>query len=193
IALDAASGAQVWSHQYGANGCVDSNGSACYTTSSPAIDPNRLYVYSYGLDGNVHKYRVGNGAEVVTGGWPQGTTLKGDTEKGSSALAIASSGGVSYLYVVHGGYPGDAGDYQGHVTAIDLATGAQRVFNAMCSGQTVHLTKTMPGCAGRQTAVWSRPGVVYDSGTNRVFFGTGNSSFGGFDGANYWSESVLAI
>jgi Putative Ig domain/PQQ-like domain len=194
FALDASSGATVWTHQYGAGSCIDSNGGTCYTTSSPAIDPNRLYVYSYGLDGNVHKYQVGDGTEILTGGWPQVTTLKGDTEKGSSALAIATSGATTYLYVTHGGYPGDAGDYQGHVTAINLATGTQKVFNAMCSDQTVHLTKTTPDCAaGRQTAVWARPGVVYDSGTDRIFFGTGNSSNGGYDGVKYWSESVLAI
>jgi hypothetical protein len=193
ISLDASNGSQVWSQQYGPNGCVDSNGSACYTTSSPAIDPNRLYVYSYGLDGYVHKYQVGDGVEITSGGWPQLTTSKGDTEKGSSALAIAASGGTTYLYVTHGGYPGDAGDYQGHVTAINLATGAQKVFNAMCSDQAAHLTKTTPGCAGKQTAIWARPGVVYDGGTDRIFFGTGNSSNGGFDGVAYWSESVLAI
>jgi len=193
IALAASNGSQVWSQQYGPNGCVDSNGGTCYTTSSPAIDPNRLYVYSYGLDGYVHKHQVGDGVEITSDGWPQLTTLKGDTEKGSSALAIATSGGTTYLYVTHGGYPGDAGDYQGHVTAINLATGAQKVFNAMCSDQAAHLTKTTPGCAGRQTAIWARPGVVYDSGTDRIFFGTGNSSNGGFDGVGYWSESVLAI
>src|SRR5215472_3990390 len=194
VALDAHTGTSIWSHQNGPGTCKINNGSAtCYTTSSPAIDPNRLFVYSYGLDGYVHKYQVADGAEITAGGWPQLTTLKGDTEKGSSALAIATSTGTTYLYVTHGGYPGDAGDYQGHVTAINLATGAQKVFNAMCSGQTVHLTKTSPDCAGQQTAVWSRPGVVYDSGTDRIFFGTGNSSNGGFDAINYWSESVLAI
>ena len=71
-------------------------------------------------------------------GWPQPTTLKGFDEKGSSALAIATSNGTTYLYVVHGGYPGDNGDYQGHVTAINLGTGAQKVFNAACSDQAVH-------------------------------------------------------
>jgi hypothetical protein len=193
IAFDASNGSQVWSQQYAANGCIDSNGGTCYTTSSPAIDPNRLYVYSYGLDGYVHKYQVGDGVEITGAGWPQLTTLKGDTEKGSSALAIAMSGGATYLYVTHGGYPGDAGDYQGHVTAINLASGAQNVFNAMCSDQTAHLTKSTPGCVGRQTAIWARPGVVYDVGTDRIFFGTGNSSNGGFDGVKYWSESVLSI
>jgi hypothetical protein len=201
VALDAQSGATVWSHQYGPNGCKINNGSSdCYTTSSPAIDPNRQYVYSYGLDGNVHKYQVGDGTEIITGGWPQLTTLKGYDEKGSSALSTATSGGVTYLYVTHGGYPGDGGDYQGHVTAINLATGAQKVFNAACSDQAAHLYHlgggTAPTCATRQNAIWSRPGVIYDAGTNRIFMGTGNAfttGAGRFDGNHNWSESVIAL
>ena len=140
IAIDAQNGATVWSHQYGPGPCrINNIGGACFTTSSPAIDPNRLYVYSYGLDGYVHKYQVGDGTEIITGGWPQITTLKGFDEKGSSALSTATSAGTTYLYVTHGGYPGDSGDYQGHLTAINLATGAQEVFNAACSDQAAHL------------------------------------------------------
>ncbi len=155
IALDAATGAIVWSHQYGPGTCkINNGGGACYTTSSPAIDPNRLYVYSYGLDGFVHKYQVGNGTEIMTGGWPQLTTLKGFDEKGSSAISFATSAGVTYLYVVHGGYPGDNGDYQGHVTAINLATGSQMVFNAACSDFAVHFKPMWrwhrPTCASQR-------------------------------------------
>ncbi len=128
IALDAQTGAVIWNHVNGPGTCTINNGaSACYTASSPAIDPNRLYVYSYGLDGKVHKYQVGDGTEITTGGWPQTATLKGYDEKGSSALGIATSGGVTRLYVTHGGYPGDNGDYQGHVTAINLSNGTQKV------------------------------------------------------------------
>ena len=201
IALDAQTGATVWSHQYGPGACqINNSGGACYTTSSPAIDPNRLYVYSYGLDGNVHKYQVGDGTEILTGGWPQSATLKGYDEKGSSALSIATSAGATYLYVTHGGYPGDNGDYQGHVTAINLATGAQNVFNAACSDQAVHLRAfgggVPPTCATRQNAIWSRPGVIYDAGTDRIFMGTGNAfngTPGQFDGIHNWSESVIAL
>src|SRR5580765_34707 len=197
VALDAATGTQVWSRQYAAGTCkINNGGGACYTTSSPAIDPNRLYVYSYGLDGYVHKYQVGDGTEIVTGGWPQLATLKGFHEKCASALAIATaSGGATYLYVVNGGYPGDAGDYQGHVTAINLADGTQKVFNANCSDQTVHLVvaPSVPNCSQPQTAVWSRPGVIYDSVTNRIFMGTGNGLFDGNSGGHDWGDSVIAV
>src|SRR5450631_2000389 len=201
IALDAQTGGTAWSHQYGPGTCkINNSGGACYTTSSPAIDPNRQYVYSYGLDGNVHKYQVGDGTEIMTGGWPQSTTLKGYDEKGSSALSFAMSAGATYLYVAHGGYPGDNGDYQGHVTAINLATGAQNVFNAACSDQAAHLRAfnggVSPTCSTHQNAIWSRPGVIYDAGTDRIFMGTGNAfngTPGQFDGNHNWSESVIAL
>ena len=195
VALDAHTGAQIWDKQHPADGCLINGGpSVCYTTSSPAIDPNRRFVYSYGLDGRAHKHQVGDGTEVTSGGWPELATLKGGSEKGSSALTIATTrGGTTYLYVANGGYPGDAGDYQGHVTAINLATGQQGVFNATCSDQPVHFVAgpAVPSCPFVQTAVWNRPGVVYDSATDRLYTATGN---GTFDPAKHaWGDSVLAI
>ena len=54
-------------------------------------------------------------------------------ERRRRGLTIANSGGVNWLYVVTDGYIGDGGDYQGHVTTINLSTGAQVVFNTLCS------------------------------------------------------------
>ena len=117
IAIDAASGAVRWSKPHGPGTCkINNAGGPCYTTSTPAIDPNGTYVYSYGLDGFVHKHRITDGVEITTGGWPELAALKPFDEKGSSALALATVGSHVYLYVVHGGYPGDNGDYQGHLT-----------------------------------------------------------------------------
>jgi hypothetical protein len=186
-ALDAATGGLVWSHQpaTGPN----------YTTSSPAIDPNRQYVYSYGLEGRVHKYQVGDGTEITAGGWPELATLKPSVEKESPGLAVAvAANGTPYLYVANGGYPGDAGDYQGHVTAVDLATGAQRVFNANCSDQPVHFTLGgSPDCAAVQSAIWARAGVVYDAVSDRIFMATGNGSFNANTGGHNWGDSVFAL
>src|SRR5215813_645947 len=178
VALDAHTGTSIWSHQNGPGTCKINNGSTtCYTTSSPAIDPNRLYVYSYGLDGKVHKYQVGDGTEITTGGWPETATLKGFDEKGSPALNFATTpGGTTYLYMANGGYPGDGGDYQGHITAIKLSDGSQKVFNSLCSDQTVHFVETpgSPDCVGHvQSAIWSRASVIYDGVTGRIFMATG--------------------
>ena len=190
-ASDAHSGTQVWTQQNGPGSCVINYNAfrgACYTTSSPAIDPNGQFVYSYGLDGKAHKYTIGTGVEVTSLGWPQVTTLKPADEKGSSALAIATArNGSSHLYVANGGYPGDAGNYQGHVTTINLATGAQTVFNTLCSDKTTHLNTD---CSKVQSAVWARPGITYDAATDKIYFTTGNSTF---DGTHNFGDTVLAL
>ena len=196
VALDAATGTTAWSHTNGPGTCKINNGSTtCYTTSSPAIDPNRQFVYSYGLDGFVHKYQVGDGTEILTQGWPQVTTLKAFDEKNASALAWATTGGTTYLYSVNGGYPGDNGDYQGHVTAIDLATGTQNVFNVLCSNQTVHLARqpAAPNCGSARSAIWARGGVTYHAPLNRLFMATGNGNFNGSTGGFNWGDSIVAI
>src|SRR3954467_15778783 len=100
MAVDAANGAVLWHHQ---------ESGTQPTTSSPAIDPGRQYVYAYGLDGYVHKYHVANGNEVTSGGWPELITLKTGVEKVAGSLTIATSGATTYLYVVTDGYAGDAG------------------------------------------------------------------------------------
>ena len=188
LAVDAATGAIVWSKQPATT--------PRYTTSMLAIDPSRLYVYSYGLDGKVHKYQAGDGTEITTGGWPEVATLKPDVEKSSPGLAVATAAnGTQYLYVANGGYPGDAGDYQGHITAINLATGAQKVFNAACSDQTVHFVESStPDCTGHvQTAIWARSGVVYDSDIDKLFMATGNGDYDGSTIGHEWGDSVFAL
>ena len=193
-ALDAHSGALIWSAPHPAGQCVlpEESGS-CFTTSSPAIDPNLQFVYSYGLDGRVHKHAVGDGTEVTSAGWPEPVTLKPGVEKGSSALAIAVAAGTSFLYVANGGYPGDRGDYQGHLTTINLATGAQSVFDADCSDQSVHfaLTPDTPDCSAVQSAIWARPGVVYDPETGHIYAATGNGSY--VPASHDWGDSVFAL
>ena len=189
VALDARTGATVWTTQPPSG--------PKYTTSSPAIDPSRQFVYGYGLDGFVHKYNIANGSEVTFGGWPELATLKPDVEKGSSALSIATtSDGASYLYAANGGYPGDAGDYQGHLTTIRLSDGAQNVFNANCSNLTIHFVENgglANDCPHVQSAIWTRVGAVYDVRTNRVYVATGNGDFDGNAGGHDWGDSVLAL
>ncbi len=181
LALDAHTGASVWSHSHGGNGG---------TWASAAVDPALAYVYTYGLDGAVHKHNVGDGSEVTGNGWPELVTRKTGVEEGSGALTIASAAGGTFLYAITSGYPGDAGDYQGHVTAINLSTGAQRVFNALCSSQTTHYPEGTPTCGARQAGIWAREGALYDSDTGKLYVVTGN---GPFDGSQNWGDSVLAL
>ncbi|HEY2396563.1 MAG TPA: PQQ-binding-like beta-propeller repeat protein [Rudaea sp.] len=212
LALDAGDGKIVWSRQPAIQGLA-------VTTSTPAIDPGRQVIYAYGLDGYVHKYQVGDGTEIVAGGWPQLITNKPNVEKCAAGLSIATvSAGATYLYVVtDGGISGDGGDYQGHVVTIDLASGAQTTFNAQCSNLPVHLVDDQSAAAlgvsdcpqikfpfPGNSGIWGRPGAVYDAATNRVFIATGNGLFDAKDtllraafepmtnGFN-WADSVLAL
>lgn len=164
-----------------------------WTTSSPAVDPSRKFVYSYGLDGSVHKYALNSGLEV-TDGWPQLVTLKPDVEKCSSPLTIATAAnGKTYLYAAIAAYPipGDDGDYQGHVVAIDLDTNSQVVFNALCSDQARHFA--IGDCKDVQAGIWARGGAVYDADTDRVFVTTGNGGYDADHGGFNWGTSVVAL
>jgi hypothetical protein len=182
VALDAYSGQTLWSAQ---------PANANITMSSPAIDPALTYVYSAGLDGYIHKYTVGTGVEVTTGGWPELSTSKVSVEKDGTAITIGTSGGTNYLYMGVGGYDGDGGDYQGHVTTINLQTGAQFVFNAMCSNQNVHFTTGSPDCAGQKSGIWAKAGLAFDQTTNRLYAGTGNGTFA--PASYYWGDTILAL
>jgi hypothetical protein len=187
-AYDAFDGSVVWT--------VTTTGTSP-TESSPAIDPNRQFVYAYGVDGKVHKYGIADGVETTTGGWPQIATLKPSVEKGASALAFALTHNTTYLYVVNNGYVGDGGDYQGHLTTIDLSTNAQTVFNTLCSDVTIHMILNgqsgVNDCNERRNGIWGRPGATYDSGTDRVYITTGNGLFDVNVGGKNWGDSVLAL
>src|SRR5262249_14601742 len=117
-------------------------------------------------------------------------------EKVASALASATAAdGRTFLYVTTSNFGHDLGDYQGHVTAIDLGSGTQATFNTLCSGITGHLAlaPAAPSCADTQSGIWGRPGVVYDADPDRIYLATGNGPFDADLGGQDWSESVLAL
>ena len=111
----------------------------------------------------------------------------------ANAGAPTAANGSTYLYVTSAGYPGDRGDYQGHVTAINLANGTQHVFNTMCSDQPVHFmyAPNPPSCNGVQSAIWARAGVVYLSATNKIYMATGNGTFN--PSQHYWGDTVFSL
>ena len=158
--------------------------------SSPAIDPSLAFVYSSGLDGYLHKHAVGTGVEISGNGWPELMTLKPTVEKDGTAATIAVVGSTSYLYMGTGGYIGDAGDYQGHITAINLNTGAQSVFNTLCSNQSVHFS-TSADCSMKQSGIWAKAGVTFDPLTQMLYVGTGNGLFS--PSHNAWGDSILKL
>jgi len=220
IALSASDGTLLWSQYPSDTNACATDASPCFTSSSPAIDPNRQYVYAYQLDGYIHKYRVGDGSEVLTGGWPELGSLKPDVESESPALAIATAAnGSAYLYATFAGAPWlpdySGYDYQGHLTAINLGSGTQITFNVTCSDQgNVHFVKSTPNppvsatpdceqqwftnSSGTQLAdgdggIWARGGPTYDPVNDRIYVSTGNGLYTANNGGHDWSDSVLAF
>ena len=178
VAVDAATGNLVWrANTTGPN----------FTTSSPALDPNGQFVYGYGVDGKIHKYAVGTGAETTTGGWPVTITLMPNVEKGSSAINV----GNGYLYMVTSGYPGDGGHYEGHVVAINLASGKVTVFNSLCANIPQLLGPT--ACQQVQSGIWARGGAVIDPVTGNVFVSTGNGTFDANNGGHNYGDTEIEL
>ena len=193
VARNLADGSLVWSISFPAPpGCIVTNFQVpCYIPSSPAVIGG--YVYTYGLDGMVHKVALGTGTETTTGGWPVMVTAKPTVEKGSSSLSYATAAdGHTYLYMTTASW-GGLNDYQGHVVAIDVASAASHVFNVMCSDQAVlfQLAPATPDCPVVHGGVWARAGTTYDPQSNRLFIVAGN---GHFDPTNHeWGDTVIAL
>lgn len=189
MAIDADDGSVVWSHQVAG---------AIVTQSAPAIGPDRAYVYAYGLDGYVHKWHVDNGDEVTDANWPELVTLKPDVERVAGGLTIATAGKTTYLYVVTNSNF-DGGDYQGHLTTIDLGSGAQRVFNTLCSDNPTHLDHAGNNCPWPSqdspggNGIWGRGGATFDADTARVYVTSGNGWFDANTGGHNWGDSVLSL
>ncbi|MBV9690390.1 MAG: PQQ-binding-like beta-propeller repeat protein [Ktedonobacteraceae bacterium] len=183
LAIDANTGVLVW-HQ-------DTQGPVL-TNSAPAIDPvSQRYVYSYGLDGKIHKYEVGTGTEI-TQGWPVTVTLEPGLEKGSATLNVSNK----YLYMTLSSGTGDRGHYVGHVVAINLASAQMSVFNALCSDKRELLftdSTRSNYCPDVGGGIWARGGVVVDSVTGNVFFTVGNGTYNANKGGHDYGDTVLEL
>ena len=170
MAFDAHAGTPVWSDNFGPGGIAN---------AGPAIDPNRQFIYLNANDGKAHKVRVGDGTEVTGGGWPE-TTGPG---KSSSELTIATAkNGHTYLYASNQGGGG-------HVTVIDLASGAQHVFNLACSQKPdVHA----PSGCGKGANPWAR-GPAFDPSLDRFFQMAGTNNGTDFAAGRMWRQSWVAL
>jgi hypothetical protein len=186
-AYDANTGELVWTKDY-STGAASSKGPQPTATAfcgghtsntAPAVDPNRLYVYTFGMDGNIHKLNVGDGSEVTGGGWPE--PIMSDAGKAREELSIVTAAnGHTYLY-------GNAGYEIGSQTVIDLGTGSQHVFNTVNSQDAdQHITSG----TYRHAMPWGHC-VVYSAGLDRVFFTCG--TYANFVAGHCWTESLLAI
>jgi outer membrane protein assembly factor BamB len=184
VAFDPATGRRLW--QYAPKDIGHYQGSAQITTASPVADPGRHYIYAASPDGFIHKLALANGHQV----WARRVTFSPVREKIGPALNTSGP----YLLVATGGYNGDHPIYEGHVVAIDRASGRiAHVWNAECSNRH-HLLHPPSSCKADITyggsAIWGRAGVVVQPSSHRLLVATGN---GPFNGHTNWGDSVLEL
>jgi outer membrane protein assembly factor BamB len=181
LALDAASGTKLWEVP------PKNSKNPMVTKSAPAADPVTGLIYSYALDGKVHRYRLATGQEVVGDAWPELVTRMPESEKVSSSLNLVNG----YLYVTTASCCADAPPYQGHMVAINVRTGVMHVFNSMCNNLTHVLA---PGeCRDNGGGIWAKPGVVVDPVTGNIFFATANDNFTANKGGSDWGQTVVEM
>ncbi len=180
VALDAATGTRLWATR-------PKTSNPMYTKATPVADPAHNLVYSYGLDGKVHRFRATTGKEVPGDGWPVTVTLMPRSEKVSSSLNLVNG----YLYVTTASFSGDAPPYQGHMVAINVRNGETHVFNSLCNDRT-HLL-AFKECPYNGGGIWARPGVVADPVTGHIFFTTSDGFFDINHGGHDWGDSVIEM
>ncbi len=181
IAINADTGAIFWEVT------PDSADNPKYTKSTPAADPANNLIYSYGLDGKVHRFQLTTGKELQGNGWPVRVTLMPQSEKVSSPLNLING----YLYVTTASFSGDAPPYQGHMVAINVKTGATHVFNSLCNDHTHLLAQNE--CPYNGGGIWARPAVVQDPVTGHIFFTTSDGYFTANQGGSNWGDSIIEM
>ncbi len=183
LAFDARTTKRLW--EFVPPGIDGWEGTEQITTAAPAADPGRRAVYAASPDGRIHKLALADGREATSGEWPASITTLPRREKIASALGVYGR----YVLATTGGYIGDAPPYQGHVVALDRATGAlHAVFNSLCSDR--HALQDPATCRKSASAIWGRMGAVVDTRAREVYVATGNAAF---DGDTNWGDSMLVL
>ncbi len=181
VAIDAEGGRVLWT--FTPAGYSRWAGSSQITTASPLADPDRRFVYAASPNGLIHKLSLLDGSEA--GGWPVRITFDGHHEKIAASLNIDGA----MVLAATGGYYGDAPPYQGHLVAIDRASGRMTsLFNTLCSNRRVLLVPS--NCPASDSAILSRSGAVVEPGGRRILIDTGN---GPWNGSTNFGDSVLEL
>ena len=147
------------------------------------------WVFAAGFDGFVHKYALATGRESTTGGWPERFTRMPFNEKASAALVVSGH----YLYVTTSGFRLDAVHWEGHLVAIDLATGHANVWNGLCNHVKTLLsgsTKSRDYCPYWGAGMFGRGQAAIDPVNKDVYVVTGD---GPWNGATNWGDSILRL
>ncbi len=183
LAIDADSGRIIWT--FTPPGYRSWAGGSQITNASPLADPGGRFVYAASPNGLIHKLAVSDGSEDRAGAWPVRVTRDPTHEKLGAALNL--DGGA--LLVATSGYLGDIPPYQGHLVAIDRASGhIEALFNTLCANRRELLQPS--SCPASDSAILSRGGPVVEPGGRRILIDTGN---GPWNGTSDFGDSVLEL
>jgi outer membrane protein assembly factor BamB len=181
-AIDASTGRVVW--RFTPPGYSSWAGSAQITNATPILSTDRKNVFAASPNGKLFKLRLATGTSVG-GRWPVTITRDATHEKLGPPLNLSRG----LLLMATGGYIGDAPPYQGHVVAVDAASGRiVNVWNSLCSDR--HALIQPSTCPASDSAIWARAGVVVEPATGNLLVATGN---GPWDGRTNWGDSVLEL
>jgi outer membrane protein assembly factor BamB len=211
VALDAYTGQKLWStadaptyHFAGSPGPTD------YNTPAPAVDPQLRAVYAVGRDLCLHKYDLSTGDDFFgagqgqestqpppscsTSGFPAELTANPMFERPFTAVTITAFEGQTYAYIGDSSLQ-DNGTYVGSITTVNLDTGGEIVFDALCSFSSgSHFSQGE--CSESGASFWSRGGLPFDLLTQRLYGASANGLTAGshFTGSNgMWPETLMSI
>jgi outer membrane protein assembly factor BamB len=179
LALNADTGAQIWSQPIGTSSYTCPNGGGTFTfgpTGTPALDLARGRVYIPDGAAEVHAYDLSTGAEVS--GWPVTIASPANFNFIEAGLTFNSANGMLYAETSS---TCDISPWNGRITAINTSTAA--IVNTFFPTQ---------GTSGG--GIWGLGGASIDRTTNDVYIATGNAdtSNGGSQSA-FYAEQIVAL
>lgn len=174
LAVDAASGATVWSRELGTikTTCADLPDGIHGISAPSAVDPVGGRVYTASADDRIHALDLATGAELP--GWPVSLGARPKTDHVWGGLNVFNG----RLYAATASYCDNA-FYRGALMAVDVRR-ARRVARVWLTGPHVH-----------GGGIWGWGGVAVDSTNGRVYGATANAQTRPQD-ADY-AEHVLRL
>jgi outer membrane protein assembly factor BamB len=157
LALDAASGATVWTRALGTvkTSCADLPDGVYGISAASVVDPVARRVYTASPDDRIHALDLATGAELR--GWPVSLGVRAKTDHVWGALNLFRG----RLYAGVSSYCNNA-FYRGALMAVDVRR-AKLVARRWLTGPRHH-----------GAGIWGWGGVAIDSANGRVYAGTAN-------------------
>ena len=185
-ALDAATGATVWSRNtgYSHTGCTDIPNGDFGISASAAFDRAGNAVYAMGGDGKLYAYAAGSGATLP--GWPVTVTSIPAIEHVYGGLNVAN--GSVYLATAS---MCDAGTYHGRVLQVSTST-AKVVNRFYPDGSAADANGNITHAGSGGGGIWGAGGVTTDATGHYVYAAAGNLN-GAPNESGFYGDHVVRM